>query len=156
MYRRPPSATLTDTRFPYTTLFRSHWRVRAVRGDAVGRLPEQLWERLQPRAFATRRARRRGVFLCARFLCTSHYCPVKVHNQSRSGCFTSLFDRSFPVTDSNASPPEAGPSPLREADMSQGSFVFTQLVQHLPLQKFRRLVAKYDVQRYVRLEVNTF
>src|SRR3546814_8891908 len=38
-----------------------HWRVRAVRGDAVGRLPAQLWERLQPRAFATRRARRRGV-----------------------------------------------------------------------------------------------
>src|SRR3546814_5211576 len=67
-----------------------------------------------------------------------------------SGCFTSLFDRSFPVTDSNASPPEAGPSPLREAVMSQGRFVFTQLVQHLPLHTFRRLVAKYDGQRYVK------
>src|SRR3546814_19802598 len=67
-----------------------------------------------------------------------------------SGCFTSLFDRSFPVTDSDASPPEAGPSPLLEAVMSQGRFVFTQLVQHLPLHTFRRLVAKYDGQRYVK------
>src|SRR3546814_4593345 len=61
-----------------------------------------------------------------------------------------LFDRSFPDTDSNASPPEAGPSPLREAVMSQGRFVFTHLVQHLPLHTFRRLVAKYDGQRYVK------
>src|SRR3546814_7154402 len=25
MYRRPPRSTRTDTLFPYTTLFRSHW-----------------------------------------------------------------------------------------------------------------------------------
>src|SRR3546814_15969029 len=61
-----------------------------------------------------------------------------------------LFDRSFPDTDANASPPEAGPSPLREAVMSQGRFVFTHLVQPLPLHTFRRLVAKYDGQRYVK------
>src|SRR3546814_4844339 len=29
MLRRPPRSTRTDTRFPYTTLFRSHRRVRA-------------------------------------------------------------------------------------------------------------------------------
>src|SRR3546814_3368267 len=34
--------------------------------------------------------------------------------------------------------------------MSQGRFVFTQLVQHLPLHTFRRLVAKYDGQSYVK------
>src|SRR3546814_10664981 len=34
--------------------------------------------------------------------------------------------------------------------MSQVRFVFTQLVQHLPLHTFRRLVAKFDWQRYVK------
>src|SRR3546814_7968307 len=28
MRRRPPRSTLTDTLFPYTTLFRSDWRLR--------------------------------------------------------------------------------------------------------------------------------
>src|SRR3546814_19061993 len=32
MIRRPPRSTLTDTLFPYTTLFRSHW----VRAEAGG------------------------------------------------------------------------------------------------------------------------
>lgn len=34
--------------------------------------------------------------------------------------------------------------------MPQGRFVFTQLMQHLPLHTFRRLVAKYDGHRYVK------
>src|SRR3546814_17533063 len=47
MRRRPPRSTRTDTRFPYTTLFRSRpklgWRKRAKRridriGDAVGHI----------------------------------------------------------------------------------------------------------------------
>lgn len=34
--------------------------------------------------------------------------------------------------------------------MHEGHFVFTQLMQHLPLHTFRRLVAKYDGNRYVK------
>jgi hypothetical protein len=34
--------------------------------------------------------------------------------------------------------------------MHQGRYVFAQLMQHLPLQTFRRLVAKYDGNRYVK------
>lgn len=34
--------------------------------------------------------------------------------------------------------------------MHTGRFVFTQLMQHLPLHTFRRLVAKYDGDRYVK------
>src|SRR3546814_16545675 len=33
MLRRPPSSTRTDTLFPYTTLFRSGWRVAATAGS---------------------------------------------------------------------------------------------------------------------------
>src|SRR3546814_15929840 len=36
MIRRPPRSTRTDTLFPYTTLFRSHWPIR--RGRLVGGL----------------------------------------------------------------------------------------------------------------------
>ena len=32
----------------------------------------------------------------------------------------------------------------------QGRFVFTQLVEHLPLHRFRRLVDRYDGHRYVK------
>src|SRR3546814_1552393 len=32
MIRRPPRSTRTDTLFPYTTLYRSHRRLRAQRG----------------------------------------------------------------------------------------------------------------------------
>src|SRR3546814_8231123 len=39
MIRLPPTSTRTDTLFPYTTLFRSHDRLRAP-------LPRQLQERL--------------------------------------------------------------------------------------------------------------
>src|SRR3546814_4319046 len=42
MIRRPPRSTRTDTRFPYTTLFRSHWRGRNHRADLAadtGRAP---------------------------------------------------------------------------------------------------------------------
>src|SRR3546814_7651966 len=35
MIRRPPRSTLTDTLFPYTTLFRSPDRVQPVEGGAV-------------------------------------------------------------------------------------------------------------------------
>src|SRR3546814_16553443 len=37
MIRRPPGSTRTDTRFPYTTLFRSHGVHRALLGDHVDR-----------------------------------------------------------------------------------------------------------------------
>src|SRR3546814_16048956 len=37
MIRRPPGSTRTDTRFPYTTLFRSHGVHRALIGDHVDR-----------------------------------------------------------------------------------------------------------------------
>src|SRR3546814_16248281 len=36
MIRRPPRSTRTDTRFPYTTLFRSGARLRADDADAAG------------------------------------------------------------------------------------------------------------------------
>ena len=34
--------------------------------------------------------------------------------------------------------------------MHQGHFVFSQLMQHLPWHTFRRLVRKYDGNRYVK------
>src|SRR3546814_10623628 len=34
MRRRPPGTTRTDTLFPYTTLFRSQWRLRVSRDGA--------------------------------------------------------------------------------------------------------------------------
>src|SRR3546814_16299307 len=33
MRRRPPRSTRTDTLFPYTTLFRSHWDLQSFGGD---------------------------------------------------------------------------------------------------------------------------
>src|SRR3546814_15289161 len=36
MIRRPPRSTRTDTRFPYTTLFRSEHDLRALGGEALG------------------------------------------------------------------------------------------------------------------------
>src|SRR3546814_6600250 len=61
MIRRPPRSTLTDTLFPYTTLFRSHlsvWRHRrhAVRGRHGGR----ALCRSQLRRARGRRGRRRS------------------------------------------------------------------------------------------------
>src|SRR3546814_3295150 len=41
MIRRPPIATLTDTRFPYTTLFRSELRV----GVEAGYMPFEMRDR---------------------------------------------------------------------------------------------------------------
>src|SRR3546814_10037483 len=35
MIRRPPRSTRTDTLFPYTTLFRSHYSTRTTAGDEV-------------------------------------------------------------------------------------------------------------------------
>src|SRR3546814_8430151 len=35
MLRRPPRSTRTDTLFPYTTLFRSHWDIEALRGHVL-------------------------------------------------------------------------------------------------------------------------
>src|SRR3546814_1635340 len=48
MIRRPPRSTRTDTLFPYTTLFRSKWRIQlgAFSNEANAR---RLWGRLQPR-----------------------------------------------------------------------------------------------------------
>src|SRR3546814_1057474 len=48
MMRRPPISTLTDTLFPYTTLFRSRRNAQGVR-DAGGRLRRQ---RRRPRRLA--------------------------------------------------------------------------------------------------------
>src|SRR3546814_7257399 len=50
MIRRPPRSTLTDTLFPYTTLFRS-WRVLWFGGRcrrlAIGQFIEARWDRRQ-------------------------------------------------------------------------------------------------------------
>src|SRR3546814_12586647 len=53
MIRRPPISTLTDTLFPYTTLFRSADAEHAGSGRGGGRglTPWLLQERLQPQAF---------------------------------------------------------------------------------------------------------
>src|SRR3546814_11612234 len=48
MSRRPPRATLTDTRFPYTTLFRSVVVVRAAT-DFAGRRNNGGGDRASPR-----------------------------------------------------------------------------------------------------------
>src|SRR3546814_3582992 len=42
MFRRPPGSTRTDTRFPYTTLFRSHQRSEELLAldEALDRLKE--------------------------------------------------------------------------------------------------------------------
>src|SRR3546814_9754776 len=37
MIRRPPRSTRTDTLFPYTTLFRSRWRLRCAAKPPFGR-----------------------------------------------------------------------------------------------------------------------
>src|SRR3546814_12645718 len=63
MIRRPPRSTRTDTRFPYTTLFRS------VRGDETGNGPFQIQTAHHRRIIASARgagfpedvAARRGV-----------------------------------------------------------------------------------------------
>src|SRR3546814_8224326 len=66
MIRRPPRSTRTDTRFPYTTLFRSHGRTRArarhrrqdpqnvERHGADG--PADRFDRPRPRPHRPRRA----------------------------------------------------------------------------------------------------
>src|SRR3546814_16662840 len=47
MIRRPPRSTRTDTLCPYTTLFRSEWRCRAVPG--THRAQGDTADRLSPR-----------------------------------------------------------------------------------------------------------
>src|SRR3546814_4868178 len=42
MIRRPPRSTLTDTLFPYTTLFRSMYRVTILSKSSFSRLPTSL------------------------------------------------------------------------------------------------------------------
>src|SRR3546814_6308123 len=59
MIRRPPRSTRTDTRFPYTTLFRSSARsgaVRATRRTAACREPPKI--SAAPRARGNRRERK--------------------------------------------------------------------------------------------------
>src|SRR3546814_9678202 len=49
MIRRPPTSTLTDTLFPYTTLFRSHraqQRHRLPRGDQREEAPAAIGQHL--------------------------------------------------------------------------------------------------------------
>src|SRR3546814_6233487 len=41
MLRRPPRSTRTDTRFPYTTLFRSHGECREAEAEGDEREPEE-------------------------------------------------------------------------------------------------------------------
>src|SRR3546814_3954820 len=54
MIRRPPRSTRTDTRFPYTTLFRSFTRRRSpVQHDALG---HPLWIAHRPDRYRYRRA----------------------------------------------------------------------------------------------------
>src|SRR3546814_16135739 len=46
MIRRPPRSTRTDTRFPYTTLFRSSWkRPRAANGSRLFTALESMLKR---------------------------------------------------------------------------------------------------------------
>src|SRR3546814_2991007 len=48
MIRPPPRSTRTDTRFPYTTLFRSLWKALAVRAaDVLPRLDQPVLNRRQ-------------------------------------------------------------------------------------------------------------
>src|SRR3546814_15092549 len=55
MIRHTPSATRTDTRFPYTTLFRSHLHGLARAADAAGDDP---WLHRAARAVIRRHGRR--------------------------------------------------------------------------------------------------
>src|SRR3546814_14075096 len=43
MIRRPPKSTRTDTRFPYTTLFRSDHVAEDSFGQEAGPVPEREW-----------------------------------------------------------------------------------------------------------------
>src|SRR3546814_12292229 len=45
MIRRPPRSTRTDTLFPYTTLFRSRWRVAETLADAVAAIAHEAGQR---------------------------------------------------------------------------------------------------------------
>src|SRR3546814_1170533 len=45
MIRRPPRSTRTDTLFPYTTLFRSAYRVDISRGRNIGRVSSEWFSR---------------------------------------------------------------------------------------------------------------
>src|SRR3546814_20900077 len=59
MIRRPPRATRTDTRFPYTTLFRSRRRHEELRQRSAQRFREGVRLRARlPGPAARRRARR--------------------------------------------------------------------------------------------------
>src|SRR3546814_18456410 len=61
MIRRPPRSTRTDTRFPYTTLFRSRANARAVREPPDDRRPgpDRAWADRRDRRSASR-SRRTG------------------------------------------------------------------------------------------------
>src|SRR3546814_10943508 len=43
MRRRPPRSTRTDTRFPYTTLFRSGGFADGIDGTLSGDTPQSMW-----------------------------------------------------------------------------------------------------------------
>src|SRR3546814_13791353 len=52
MIRRPPRSTRTDTRFPYTTLFRSaSFTVRRTGAISLNDAHRTSWRIVQPRAF---------------------------------------------------------------------------------------------------------
>src|SRR3546814_15973477 len=57
MHRRPPRVTLTDTLFPYTTIFRSHW----ARAGAIIHNVGDGWTRLRA-IHASRSEHRRAPF----------------------------------------------------------------------------------------------
>src|SRR3546814_7089523 len=66
MIRRPPRSTLTDTLFPYTTLFRSAGQGRrrgrvGRRGDGLRRGADRPAARTTPRGRRARRLLRRGL-----------------------------------------------------------------------------------------------
>src|SRR3546814_6069506 len=62
MIRRPPRSTRTDTRFPYTTLFRSERQARLPRlfGGPAGGVPRSLGDAAEERLRRHRQGHRRG------------------------------------------------------------------------------------------------
>src|SRR3546814_2936970 len=86
MIRRPPRSTRTDTLFPYTTLFRSPWRVD-VEGDVAVRIlgAEQEQLRADP-------VRDRVVHLLA-----EHDDPLVLRSEEHTSELQSLMRISYAV-----------------------------------------------------------
>src|SRR3546814_3739538 len=65
MIRRPPRSTLTDTLFPYTTLFRSRQLVRELLAPSLGKRDRHQLQEIEG-ALDLRLARHRAIMDCDR------------------------------------------------------------------------------------------